>query len=106
MSALPRIATAKADIRKRSCLLYPRKRSRLNNAEWRIFEWSSEVVVSSFSRGMTQHHYCVSRCGHEIVTLFDHLSVPAVIQTEFLPPIFGVFESFKSPRLHSREHVH
>jgi hypothetical protein len=27
MSALPPIATAKADIRKRSCLLYPRKRT-------------------------------------------------------------------------------
>jgi len=27
MSALPPIATAKADIRKRSCLLYPQKRT-------------------------------------------------------------------------------
>src|SRR5262245_233976 len=49
MSALPPIATAKADIRKRSCLLYPQKRTcavhSLMSAKGQKQTWSSNYPV-------------------------------------------------------------
>src|SRR5262245_60354088 len=75
MSALPPIATAKADIRKRSCPLYPRKRtcavqpgmSALGQKRtWMLFD---HLVSSSQQRGRNgkAEHFCCLEIDHEFV---------------------------------------
>src|SRR5262245_19264813 len=58
MSALPPIATAKADIRKRSCLLYPRKQTCALQ-----LRMSAKGQKRTFKTGTTVHRETLSpRC--------------------------------------------
>ena len=41
----------------------------------------------------SQHHQRVSCRGHEIIALFDHLAVLAMVQSKFFPPIFVICDN-------------
>jgi len=60
----------------------------------------------SFGGGKAQHHNCVARCSHQVVTFLHDFPILAVIEPEFFPPIIQVLEHFEPTRLHSSQHVH
>src|SRR5262249_29068337 len=76
MSALP----PKADID-----WLPRRHS--NVFRFGIFNRTPELVIERRGRRKTKHHYCVACRRHQIVALFHHFPILAVIKPKLLPPI-------------------
>src|SRR5262249_15827947 len=52
-----------------------------------IFDATPELVIECRGRRKTDHHYCVACRRHQIVALFHHFPILAVIKPKLLPPI-------------------